>query len=108
VQPGKSVAGFATTIAPNGVIYQAGGEIIQQTAGKPLTLYQQRPFLFPRVYNSGCVGPYCTNRSICPCSVPDVTCAPTNALFDNVFRSDDPFTTGAIPLACVPYRGCGC
>ena len=52
----KSVTGFNSFQAPNGVVYNGGGMVVVKGDDARLLPAQRRPYLMPAIYNGGCCG----------------------------------------------------
>ena len=106
VVPTSCTRGARTTVHgsqvytnPSGVVYRTGGMIVQDS-NRGLRLPQQRSFLSPEYYNSGCTSLYCKDAQMCPGSVSAQTCDRTSDMMSFLFETQSDHTGNNAPPSC--------
>ena len=95
----SSIKGSQTYTTPTGVVYRNFGMTVQDY-NRGLRLPQQRTFVGPEYFNSGCTSLYCKDAQMCPSSVEAQSCERTTDMLDYLFERQSDFTGNNAPPPC--------
>lgn len=96
--------GFRPTEFHTRLYYENGLQIYRP--GDGLTVAQQRDFLAPEFFDSGCLQEKCASAANCPNPGKNTTeSLQEKRLFNKVFASTDPFTVNGTPATCAGVKG---